>query len=460
MKEHSADSTERAVLIIASVSSFITPFMSSSVTVALPAMGQQLSMGPILLGWVNMAYLLTSGAFLLPFGRLADIYGRKKINLWGVAVFMVASVVVALSVSAVTLLVGRVLQGFGGAMIFSTAIPILVSATPVSRRGRALGIVVACVYFGLSVGPLLGGVITQHLGWRYIFWCNVPLCLAVLGLTLAMVKTEWADAVGKKFDTAGSAILAAALLLTMYGFANLPAASAVIMCLAGLVLLGWFVRFETRTQSPLMEMAMFRTNFAFSFSTLAAFINYAATSTVGFLMSLYLQGVRGFTPQDAGLILVCQPVLQALISPLAGRLSDKHEPRVIASIGMLLTLIGLGLLVLLTPDSPIPFIMTCLGVLGLGFGLFSSPNTNAIMSAVEKQSLGVAGAMVSTARQIGMVFSTGVTIMAMTYFLGSRQITPANSELFGNCMQFTFGAFAVLSIGGVFASLARGTMRR
>jgi EmrB/QacA subfamily drug resistance transporter len=403
--------TKRAALIVATLSSFIGPFMGSSVNVALPSIGQDYSMGAVLLGWVNTAYLLAAATFLVPFGRLGDIYGRKKIYMWGVLIFTCSSVLIANSGSGVAMILIRVFQGFGASMIFATGMPILISVFPVGERGKALGITVAAVYLGLSVGPFLGGIITQQLGWRYIFWLNLPLGLLLLMIIFFMLKGDWAEAKGAKFDFVGSVILAAALLATMYGFTNLPSLFAIILIIIGLIGMTLFVVFESRIQNPVIDINLFRHNTVFAFSNLAALINYAATFAVGFLLSLYLQRLKGLSPQEAGLVLVSQPIIQAIFSPMAGRLSDKTEPRTVASLGMTLTLIGLTLLFFLDADSSIKYIIACLVVLGFGFALFSSPNTNAIMSSVERRFFGVAGAMVSTMRQVGMMFSMGIVMM-------------------------------------------------
>jgi MFS family permease len=319
---------------------------------------------------------------------------------------------------------------------------------------------VAAVYLGLSVGPFLGGIITQQLGWRYIFWLNLPLGLLLLMVIFLMLKGDWAEAKGARFDFAGSAILAAALLATMYGFTNLPALFAVILIIIGLAGMALFVVFESRIQNPVIDINLFRHNTVFAFSNLAALINYAATFAVGFLLSLYLQRLKGLSPQEAGLILVSQPIIMAIFSPLAGRLSDKTEPRTVASLGMTLTFIGLTLLFFLDADSSIKYIIACLVVLGFGFALFSSPNTNAIMSSVERRFFGVAGAMVSTMRQVGMMLSMGIVMMILALLLGDSAITAENQNQFVCSIRIAFAVFAVMCFGGIFASLARGKLNR
>ncbi len=460
MSQDTARTTKRAALIVATLSSFLGPFMGSAVNVALPSIGGEFSMGAVLLGWVNTAFLLAAATFLIPFGRLGDIYGRKRIYMWGVLAFTCSSVLIANADSGMMIILCRVLQGFGASMIFATGMPILISVYPIGERGKVLGIAVAAVYLGLSIGPFVGGVITQQLGWRYIFWLNLPLGLILLAVVFLMLKGDWAEARGSKFDIIGSAILAVALALTMYGFSSLPSFYGGAMIAGGLLGIVAFVAFEMRTTNPVIDINLFRYNMVFAFSNLAALINYAATFAVSFMLSLYLQQLKGLSPQEAGLVLIAQPIIQAIFSPLAGRLSDKTEPRAIASVGMGLTLIGLILLIFLNAGTGLPYIVFCLAFLGLGFALFSSPNTNAIMSSVERRFFGVAGAMVGMMRQIGMMLSMGIVMMLLALFLGQAEIAPENHEQFVRSMKVAFAFFAVLCFGGIFASLARGKMNR
>jgi MFS family permease len=345
-------------------------------------------------------------------------------------------------------------------MIFATMIPILISVVPTTERGRALGITTAAVYFGLSAGPFLGGFITQQLGWRFIFWLNLPLGLILLAVTFLLLKGDWAEAHGEKFDLAGSALLGISLIAAMYGFSTLPSLTSGLTALAGLIGIIFFVLFEKRVLHPIVNIDLFRRNTVFAFSNLAALISYAATFAVGFLLSLYLQKVKALSPQAAGLILVAQPFVQAVFSPLTGRLSDKHEPRTLASLGMIGTLLGLIMLAFLGTATPLWYIVICLIILGLGFALFSSPNTNAIMSSVERPVYGVASATLSTMRQMGMMFSMGTVMMAISLLMGKADIGPDNTGQFLLSMRISFILFAVLSFGGIFASLARGKMNR
>jgi EmrB/QacA subfamily drug resistance transporter len=442
------------------MAAFLTPFMGAAVNVALPRIGGEFSMNAIALGWVATSYILAAAIGLVPLGRLADMRGRKRVFTWGVVVFTLGSIASALAVSATTLIVARVVQGLGGAMMFGTGTAILTSVFPPKERGRVLGINVATVYIGLSLGPTLGGVMTQALGWRSIFWACVPLGVVVVALTVWKLEGEWFEARGERFDVTGTVLYSLALFSLMYGFTLLPAALGGVLVGVGLVGLAGFVLLERRIKSPVLDISLFSGNQVFALSNIAALVNYSATSAVGFLLSLYLQYARGLDARGAGLVLVAGPVVQAAISPLAGRLSDKVEPRIVASIGMGLTVVGLVSFSFLGSSTPLGLIVAGLVLLGAGFGLFSSPNMNAIMGCVERRNYGIAAGMVATMRMVGQMFSMGIAMLLLAVFVGRAQITPEQHAGLLPAMRVAFVVFAVLCLGGVFASLARGKLHR
>jgi len=443
-------------LFIAAVSSFITPFMSSSMNVALRLLGTDMSMSAVLLGWVNTSYSLAAAVFLVPIGKVADIVGRKKIFLWGLAIYTLGSLFCAIVPNASLFIFFRVIQGIGSAFIYATSIAILTSVFPASERGRVLGITTAATYLGLSLGPVLGGFLTAFSGWRSIFWINVPLGLLILWLTLWKLKGEWAEAAGEGLDWTGSVIYGVSLAIAILGLPRIPSFLGIGMTIIGFLGMVGFIRWESRLESPILNVGLFKNNRVFTFSNLAALINYSATAAVGFLLSLYLQHIKALSPQQAGLILVAQPAVMALISPLSGRLSDKIPKRSLASAGMALTTLALIPLVFLNSNTAIWTIILYLLILGLGFGLFSSPNVNAIMSSVEKKSYGVASATLATMRLIGQTSSMVIVTLIFALYMGQVAITPENYLLFLASLKPAFAIFSGLCFIGIFASLARG----
>jgi EmrB/QacA subfamily drug resistance transporter len=451
--------SKRFALFITTLGAFLSPFAISSINVALPSIGKEFLMDAILLGWVSTAYLLATAIFLVPFGKIADIHGRKRIFTYGILTFTLASVGSAISNSAMMLVGFRIIQGIGAAGIYCIGAAILTSIFPSKELGKVLGINVAAVYLGASFGPFLGGVLTQHFGWRSIFLINVFLGSIAIVFIIWKLKGEWREEKEKKFDLAGSMIYIITLLFIMYGFSHLSAMLGVWLMLPGALGILVFIKWETKIKSPVLDISLFRNNRVLALSSLATLINYSATFAVTFLLSLYLQYIKKLTPENAGLILIPQPIVQAFFSPFAGRLSDRVEARIVASVGMALTGVGLFLLTILDEKTTLGFIIASLVLLGFGFALFSVPTINAVMSSVENRFYGVASGMLGTMRAMGMVFSMGITILIFSIYIGEVQIAPEYYPVFLKCMKLAFTFFALLCFGGIFASLARGKVR-
>jgi len=444
-----------ALLVTTTLSSFLTPLMASGVNIALPSIGNEFRLDAVLLSWVSTSFALTGAVFLVPFGRVADIYGRKIIFQCGMVIFTLSALLLPFSTSVTSLILLRLSQGFGSSMAYSTAVAILTSAFPPGERGKVMGINVAAVYSGLSLGPFIGGFLTQHFGWRSIFIFSLPFCLVVLYYAFWKLKGEWAEAKGEKFDLTGSAIYSIALIAMMYGFTLLPTPLGVWLILIGSLGILAFIKWELKVKSPVLDLNLFRDRI-FAFSNLAALIHYSATFSVAFLLSLYLQYTKGLGPQSAGLILVSQPVVMALFSPFAGRVSDRIEPRIVASIGMGFVMIGVFFFVFLEEKTALPYIIANLILLGFGFAFFSSPNANSVMGSVEKKSLGVASGILSTMRQTKQMFSMGIVTVIFSIYIGRVQITPEYYPLFLKSLKIVFLLSAGLCMGAIFASLSRG----
>ncbi len=441
--------SRRPVLIVTTLASFLTPFMGSSVTVALPAIGRELGLGPLGLSWIATSYLLAAAILLVPFGKLADARGRTRIFVGGMVVYTAASLGCTLSPSAALLMASRVAQGAGGAMVFGTSVAILTAAFPPEQRGRVLGINVAAVYLGLSLGPFLGGILTEQLGWRSVFAGNV-LAGVVTSLVAAWkLPRDARPPASARFDWPGAAFYSAALAAIISGLSRLPGPSGALLLGAGLVAGLAFVRRERVAEDPLLDLRLFSGNRVFAFSNLAALINYASTYAVAFLLSLYLQDLRGLGAQAAGGLLVVQPIVQAAVSPFAGRLSDRVAPRLLASSGMGIIAAGLAALAFLGQHVAFSWIGAALAALGVGFGLFSSPNTSAVMGSVARPQYGVASATLATVRMSGQALSMGIAMLVFALAgsgAGSARLV---------ALRAAFAVFAALSVVGTLASLAR-----
>jgi EmrB/QacA subfamily drug resistance transporter len=451
---------ESVPLVLAtSIAAFLTPFTSAAANIALPTIGRELGADAAALNWVATSFLLAAAMFLVPFGKLSDIRGRRRMFAEGLVVYAAGSVACGLAPTVALLIAMRLVQGIGAAMIFGTATAILTSAFPPGQRGRMLGLNVGITYIGLSLGPFLGGLLTQYLGWRSVFWAGAGLACAGFAVVAVGIRSEWAEARGERFDLPGSAVYAAGLAALMVGLSLLPGLAGVGCIIAGSACLALFVLRQLRISHPVLGLSLFRGNRVFALSNLAALISYSATFAVGYLMSLYLQEVRGLSPQAAGLVLLAQPALQAAFSPLAGRASDRLEPRLLASVGMAITALAMVPLALAGPRTPLAIEVACLAVLGLGFALFSSPNTNAVMSAVERRSYGVASATLGTMRLLGQMMSMGMVMVAFALSMGRARIDQGSVPGFMAAMRAVLLLGAGLCVAGVFASLARGTVR-
>ncbi|KPU45681.1 multidrug resistance protein Stp [Oxobacter pfennigii] len=453
------DQNKKIVLFIATLGAFVVPFMMSSVNVALPSISKELSMSTVALSWISLSYSLATAIFVFPFGRLADILGRKKLLLWGMIGLSISSALCGLTFNSAMLIIARVLQGISGATVSVTVVSILTSVYPPGERGKVLGLNVAMTYAGLSTGPFLGGLLTEYLGWRSIFIITVVLLIIVVVLLLNL-KQEWAEATDESFDYKGAAIYGIALFGIVCGFSLIRSLSGIILMVIGFIALIVFYNFETKVEHPIMDMNLLKENRILTFSSLAALINYSATSALSYLLSLYLQYIKVLDPTQAGLILMAQPVVMALFSPVAGRISDRIEPQKVASIGMAITAAGLAFFIFLSQGTSVIYIVAGLLTLGFGFALFSSPNTNAVMSSVEKRYYGVASGILGAARTVGQTFSLGITSLIMALYMGNESINASNQTAFIGAVKVTFSILTVLCIAGIFASVARGKINR
>ncbi|MDR0834975.1 MAG: MFS transporter [Tannerella sp.] len=443
------------ILIVICLSVALVPFTSNSINLALKDIATDLSMNAVSLSWVITILMVPSAVLQIPFGKAGDIFGRKKLLLTGVILFSLASFCCLFVKTGNLLLVMRFVQGVASAMLFGVSAAIITNVFSREERGKAIGIQTATVYFALSAGPVLGGMLTHNFGWRSIFLVTAFLgVLAFTGIILFM-KEEWKEEKPAKFDWWGMLVYTVAIVGILWGFSSLPEIKGFVATAIGLTALLLFVYYEKKQTFPMFDMNMFLSNRVFRMSLFAALINYAATFAISFLLSLYLQYVKGFDPQKAGWILLAQPIAMMLLSPVAGRWSDKIDAGKIATLGMAIIAVCLVILLFLTPQTPVYLLIIVLLILGSGFALFSSPNMNVIMGSVKKQFIGTASATAGTMRLVGQAFSMGITMMMISMFIGQSQITTAVYPQLMKCLRITFVIFMVLCCFGVYFSMVR-----
>jgi EmrB/QacA subfamily drug resistance transporter len=457
---HLTRGDQTMVLIVTTLAGFLSTFMASAINIALPLIESEFHVSAVTLGWIPLSYILAAGAVLMPVGRISDLYGRKRVFVWGTVVFTVVAIASAFSPSALVLIALRVIQGLGAALMFATMSAMVILAYPPENRGRALGLNVAGIYLGLTLGPVLGGIIIHNIGWRSLFY--VVGALGMINWALPAWKLrgiEWREPKRGRFDLLGSVVYALALSALLLGFSWLPGLLGALLIVAGVAGLAGFLWWETRASDPVLNMDLFRRNRVFAYSNAAAFINYAATFALTFLMSLYLQYTRGLDPQTAGFVLVTGAFIQTAFSPVAGRLSDRIEPRLVASAGMALCVLGLLAFVFLGDETPYWYIIAMLCVLGLGFAFFASPITHTILGSVEKRFVGVASATLSTMRMAGQNISLGLATLVLAIVVGRHEIQTSDYPHLLTSVRITFAVFTVLCVLGVAASLV-GPRRR
>ncbi len=442
------------ILVVVTIATFLNPFTGSSINLALPLIGEEFGIDAVILSWVPASYLLSMAIFLLPAGRLGDLLGRGRVFTLGTLIYTTGSVLSYFAPGIGFFLGCRFFQGLGSAMLFSNSVAIIAEIYPPGERGMALGLNTMAVYGGLTLGPFLGGLLAQYLGWRSIFGITVVLGGVVLA-SVRLLPASLSERRHEPFDVRGAAFSAMIIVLFFLGVSTIPHISGLVSIVCSIVLLVVFLKVEEARDSPLFPVRLFRENRQFSYSNAVALINYCATYAATFLMSLYLQVVKGYSPAFAGLVLLVQPLVQMIFSPLAGRLSDRGPPENLASLGLIASAVSLLGFSFLGPETELLPVILLLVILGIGLALFSAPNTNAVMSSVSRHHYGVASAMLATMRSLGMMMSMGLVMIAFALILGSTSITPASAGPFLLSMQAVFLILSFISIIGALVSRRR-----
>jgi MFS family permease len=448
-----------AVLFAVVATQFAVPFMLSAAGVCLPAIGREFGATAISLSLVESVFLGVNAMLLLPVGRAADLCGRGGIFLYGLLLFALATIGLTLAPTMTVFLVIRAIQAVGGSMTLATGLALLYDAFPREERGRALGISVAGIYLGISAGPFLGGLVASLWGWRWMFYVGMAPCALALLACLRNLDWRLSPRPGEGFDWPGAVSSAVSIGLLVSGSAHVQTALGRWSLAGGVLALGVFLVLERRAPAPLVELGLFSTNRPFSLGVAAMAIVSWAAFGVSFLLSLYLQYGRGMSPAQAGTVLVIQPVIQCLVAPLCGRLADRVPVHILSGLGALVTTVGLGLAAGLTETSGLPTIIVVLAVLGVGIGIFSTPSTVVVMSAVDPGRYGMASAITGQSRTLGMTACMATITMVLAAFVGARPLGPDVFGPYNQAMRFIFAGCTVLCLAGTAMSFLAGDHR-
>lgn len=446
------------VLLAVGTGTFMSALDGSVVNAILPVMRSELRTDVATIEWVVTVYLLTMSGLLLGFGRLGDVRGHKSVYVLGFGGFVVSSALCGLSPSVEALIAFRALQAVGAAMLLSNSAAILTASFPPERRGRVLGLQAMMTYLGLIVGPSLGGWLTQHLGWRSVFYMNLPVGMLALGLALRFVPRDTPSSRGEPFDWTGAALFLTGLVALMLGLNQGHAwgwdSPGTLGLIAGaVVVLAVFVALERRLRAPMLDLSLFR-HVTFSAATTSALLNYICIYSLVFLLPFYLLQARGLNPSQAGLLLTAQPVVMMVAAPLSGTLSDRIGSRWPAMVGMGVLSTGLLLLSRLGPSTPFSHVAVGLAVCGLGTGVFIAPNNSALLGAAPRHRQGIASGVLATSRYVGMVLGVGLAGAILTTMLAGHS-EPDSTEALVRAVDRGFLVAAALAALGVLAAGVR-----
>jgi EmrB/QacA subfamily drug resistance transporter len=455
------------VLALASVAAFMTTLDGSIVNISLPSIAHAFGVAATgAVEWVIIGYLIVTAASLLTFGRLADMFGRKPLFLVGLVIFTLGSALCGAAPSLAALIVARGVQGLGAALIFAVNVAMITRVFPAAERGRALGTNALLLAMGISVGPTFGGLITQHLTWRWIFYVNVPIGLLVL-LAAIVTLTERPHWKRQRFDPAGAALLAVAVTALTLGlsFGQEWGWSSWRL----IVTLAVLVPIERHAPAPILDLRLLRTR-VFALANVSYTLCTLALTAVSYLLPFYFEQLRGFDAQQSGLLLTPLAVALAVVGPISGILADRAGSRLLAPMGLAIACLGLLLLSQLNATSSIGVIIGCLVVTGVGQGLFQCPSLRAIMGAAPRQKQGAASGILATGRVVGQSLSValagavfaasggaaaGNLLVTRGHTLSAAQVGTLQHAFVGG-LHAAFVVCAAVAAIGVVTTLARG----
>ena len=444
--------TKNLILLICSVLSFFTVFAVNAVMVVVPSIAAEFHMSNIVQNWVIIIFLLVVAVLSVPAGQISGKYGLKKVTILSVILFIIISIVTVFVATSEQFLACRVVLGISLAFINVTSMSMIVSAFDAGERGKALGINITGVYVALSLSPVLGGILNYQLGWRSVVLFGVPFLFVILALLLYKIEDEWITFEGIPLDLKGSLFYGVAMVLFMYGFTILNETLGVVLTVLGIVIFAVFAMIELRVSHPVFDVRFFK-NRKFLSANFASLCAYLATFAVTTILNYHLQYIKGFDSQVSGIILLVAPLCQVILAPIAGRLSDKYVPQILAAVGMGLGTVSLVMFTFLDFNTSLEFLVVSMILYGVGFGFFSPPNTNVIMGSVPPKDTSVASAAVSTMRTVGQAMSMGILTLVFAFVMGNVAISPEVYPLLIQSSQMTCVICVVLCLASVFASL-------
>lgn len=446
----------RMVLLACCFAGFITPLLSTMMNLSLVNIGQEFGAGSHQLAYVNTAFLLSSVVFMVPMAKVGDIVGKKRIFMTGVAVIAVTCLVAPFSPDFWFLIACRAVMGLGSACIVTTSVSMITDVFPHENRGGAIGLQTMCVYIGLAAGPVVGGLLNDAFGWHSLFYIIVPIAVVAVVCMMAF-RSEIRPDEGGRFDSKGSVLYGIAIVLSMGGMINLPETWAYAMLVVGVLFLAVFVWSQLRTPHHLLNVRLFKGR-VFSGSCLATFMNYASSYSISYFLALYLQSIGNLTATEAGMLMLVQPAIQAVLTPYFGRLSDRlADKRVLPTVGLVISAFGIATILTYGVGTPLSTVVVTQIIIGIGFSMFSAPNTSIIMGSVDPRETGEASAMVAVMRQTGMMVSMGIAMLFISMIMGSADdIVPGTYGSFIEVLRCSFAVCTVACILGAAVSMMRG----
>lgn len=405
------------VLVTVASGLFLVIIDQTILNLALPNLAQSLDASLSELEWTIIAYTITLTVLVPVFGRISDVLGRKRLFIAGVILFTAASLAAGLSPTILWLIIFRIVQGCGGALITANVLAIITDVFPPGKRGAAMGIQAIIISAGGAFGPTVGGILITHLSWRAVFFVNVPIGILSAVVAVRVLPSLKSQRRMEPVDWRGALLLVAGLGAVLFGVTKGPEwgwSSPAVLGLsgAGIAVTAAFFLWESRTRFPLIDLALLRIP-AFTTGQLAGFLALVSLAALNILIPFYWQSLRGFSAQKAGLLLLPVPITIAAISPFAGRLSDRFGPRGIATAGLLFVVLSLFLTSFLSATTPIPLVMAALALFGVGMALFTTPNNNGVMSSVPPERRGVAAGLLGMGRHAGQ--SIGIAFVATIF---------------------------------------------